>query len=193
MKAYLWFWGAFLLFFALPFPASSMSARRGRCNWPTAAHPGWPCCCSRCRWPCGWPAARLPALPAAWPAACLHRVRSILADGEARDALIEQAEQTGVHVRGFAQWKLQLGFQNLSGTPTTNRCWWWTASRTCSVRCRPAYRGTPEPDAGRVPQTWCWRVPSLNWMSPASGVVCRRSDRHRGGGQCLCGRLSAAE
>ncbi|MFX5622937.1 hypothetical protein ABTE00_22540, partial [Acinetobacter baumannii] len=30
---------------------------------------------------------------------------------------IEHAEQTGVQVRGFAQWKLQLSFKNLSGTP----------------------------------------------------------------------------
>lgn len=44
-------------------------------------------------------------------------MQSILADGEPRSALIEQAEQTGVQVRGFAQWKLQLSFKNLSGTP----------------------------------------------------------------------------
>jgi len=118
MKAYLWFWGAFLLFFALPFPCILYFGT----SWPVAlADRSAP-----------WLSLLLLVLSlAAWlsllfaflhflllgPPRALHRVRSILADGELRDALIEHAEQTGVHVRGFAQWKLQLSFQNLSGTP----------------------------------------------------------------------------
>ncbi|MEG0184981.1 MAG: hypothetical protein RR704_16210, partial [Stenotrophomonas sp.] len=53
------------------------------------------------------------------PPRALQRVRSILADGQPRSARIEQAEQTGVQVRGFTQWRLQLAFDNLSGTPIT--------------------------------------------------------------------------
>lgn len=118
MKAYLWFWGAFLLFFALPFPCILYFGT----SWPVAlADRSAP-----------WLALLLLALSlSAWlalllaflhflllgPPRALHRVRSILADGEPRDALIEHAEQTGVQVRGFAQWKLQLSFKNLSGTP----------------------------------------------------------------------------
>lgn len=118
MKAYLWFWGAFLLFFALPFPCILYFGT----SWPVPlADRSAP-----------WLALLLLALSLAlWlalllaflhylllgPPRALHRVRTILADGEPRDALIEQAEQTGVHVRGFAQWRLKLGFQNLSGTP----------------------------------------------------------------------------
>ncbi|MFV7453708.1 hypothetical protein ACNPMX_02750 [Stenotrophomonas maltophilia] len=118
MKAYLWFWGAFLLFFALPFPCILYFGT----SWPVPlADRSAP-----------WLALLLLALSlAAWlallfaflhflllgPPRALHRVRSILADGEPRDALIEHAEQTGVQVRGFAQWKLQLSFKNLSGTP----------------------------------------------------------------------------
>lgn len=118
MKAHLWFWGAFLLFFALPFPCILYFGT----SWPVQlADRSAP-----------WLALLLLALSLVlWlalllaflhylllgPPRALHRVRSILADGEPRDALIEQAEQTGVHVRGFAQWKLQLSFQNLSGTP----------------------------------------------------------------------------
>lgn len=122
MKAYLWFWGAFLLFFALPFPCILYFGT----SWPVQlADRSVP-----------WLALLLLALSLAlWlalllaflhylllgPPRALYRVRSILADGEPRDALIEQAEQTGVHVRGFAQWTLQLGFQNLSGTPISEQ------------------------------------------------------------------------
>ncbi|PSM14477.1 hypothetical protein [Stenotrophomonas maltophilia] len=122
MKAYLWFWGAFLLFFALPFPCILYFGT----SWPVAlADRSAP-----------WLSLLLLVLSlAAWlsllfaflhflllgPPRALHRVRSILADGEPRDALIEHAEQTGVHVRGFAQWKLQLSFQNLSGTPISEQ------------------------------------------------------------------------
>ncbi|WP_099588805.1 hypothetical protein [Stenotrophomonas maltophilia] len=118
MKAYLWFWGAFLLFFALPFPCILYLGT----SWPVAlADRSTP-----------WLALLLLALSLAlWltllfaflhylllgPPRALHRVQSILADGESRSALIEQAEQTGVQVRGFAQWKLQVSFKNLSGTP----------------------------------------------------------------------------
>jgi len=118
MKAYLWFWGAFLLFFALPFPCILYFGT----SWPVQlADRSAP-----------WLALLLLAVSLAlWlalllaflhylllgPPRALHRVRSILADGEPRDAMIEQAEQTAVQVRGFAQWTLQLGFQNLSGTP----------------------------------------------------------------------------
>lgn len=118
MKAHLWFWGAFLLFFALPFPCILYLGSA----WPLAlADRSTP-----------WLALLLLALSLAmWlvllfaflhylllgPLRALHRVRSILVDGEPRSALIEQAEQTGVHMRGFAQWKLQLAFRNLSGTP----------------------------------------------------------------------------
>ncbi|KPG86930.1 hypothetical protein AN993_06030 [Stenotrophomonas maltophilia] len=118
MKAYLWFWGAFLLFFALPFPCILYFGT----SWPVALVDR----------SAPWPALLLLALSLAlWltllfaflhymllgPPRALHRVQSILADGEPRSALIEQAEQTGVQVRGFAQWKLQLSFKNLSGTP----------------------------------------------------------------------------
>lgn len=118
MKAYLWFWGAFLLFFALPFPCILYFGT----SWPVALVDR----------SAPWPALFLLALSMAlWltllfaflhylllgPLRALHRVQSILADGEPRSALIEQAEQTGVQVRGFAQWKLQLSFKNLSGTP----------------------------------------------------------------------------
>nr|WP_049482712.1 hypothetical protein [Stenotrophomonas geniculata] len=118
MKAYLWFWGAFLLFFALPFPCILYFGT----SWPVALVDR----------SAPWPALLLLALSMAlWltllfaflhylllgPPRALHRVQSILADGEPRSALIEQAEQTGVQVRGFAQWKLQLSFKNLSGTP----------------------------------------------------------------------------
>ncbi|EOW2137420.1 hypothetical protein N5C16_14290 [Stenotrophomonas sp. GD03908] len=118
MKAYLWFWGAFLLFFALPFPCILYFGT----SWPVALVDR----------SAPWLALLLLALSLnAWlalllaflhtlllgPPRALHRVHSILADGEPRDALIEHAEQTGVQVRGFAQWKLQLSFQNLSGTP----------------------------------------------------------------------------
>ncbi|WP_286071264.1 hypothetical protein [Stenotrophomonas sp. 57] len=122
MKAYLWFWGAFLLFFALPFPCILYFGT----SWPVAlADRSMP-----------WLSLLLLVLSlAAWlsllfaflhflllgPPRALHRVRSILADGEPRDALIEHAEQTGVHVRGFAQWKLQLSFRNLSGTPISEQ------------------------------------------------------------------------
>lgn len=118
MKAHLWFWGAFLLFFALPFPCILYLGTA----WPLAlADRSTP-----------WLALLLLALSLAmWlvllfaflhylllgPLRALHRVRSILVDGEPRSALIEQAGQTGVHMRGFAQWKLQLAFRNLSGTP----------------------------------------------------------------------------
>ena len=94
MKAYLWFWGAFLLFFALPFPCILYFGT----SWPVAlADRSAP-----------WLALLLLALSlAAWlallfaflhflllgPPRALHRVRSILADGEPRDALIEHAEQ----------------------------------------------------------------------------------------------------
>lgn len=122
MKAYLWFWGAFLLFFALPFPCILYFGT----SWPVAlADRSAP-----------WLAVLLLALSLAlWlvlllaflhylllgPPRALHRVRSILANGEPRTTLIKQAEQTGVHVRGFAQWKLQLAFQNLSGTPISEQ------------------------------------------------------------------------
>lgn len=118
MKAYLWFWGAFLLFFALPFPCILYFGT----SWPVQlADRSAP-----------WLALLLLALSLIlWlalllaflhylllgPVRALHRVRSILTEGEPRNALITQAEQTGVHVRGFAQWKLQLSFRNLSGTP----------------------------------------------------------------------------
>ncbi len=118
MKAYLWFWGAFLLFFALPFPCILYLGT----SWPVALVDR----------SAPWQALLLLALSLAlWltllfaflhylllgPPRALHRVQSILVDGEPRSAMIEQAEQTGVQVRGFAQWKLQLSFKNLSGTP----------------------------------------------------------------------------
>ncbi|RRU74421.1 hypothetical protein [Stenotrophomonas maltophilia] len=118
MKAYLWFWGAFLLFFALPFPCILYLGT----SWPVALVDR----------SAPWQALLLLALSLAlWltllfaflhylllgPPRALHQVQSILVDGEPRSALIEQAEQTGVQVRGFAQWKLQLSFKNLSGTP----------------------------------------------------------------------------
>jgi hypothetical protein len=120
MKAYLWFWGAFLLFFALPFPASSISARRGRC----AGRPqrAWLALLLLALSLILWLALLLAFLHylLLGPPRALHRVRSILPTVK-RDALIEQAEQTGVQVRGFAQWKLQLAFKNLSGTPISEQ------------------------------------------------------------------------
>lgn len=127
------------------------------------------------------------------PPRALHRVRTILAGGEPRDALIEQAEQTGVHVRGFAQWKLQLGFQNLSGTPINEQMLVvdskpqlqrFVAGQRIEVRLSRMPGAFPNVVLEGAARTGC-RQPLASW--------CRRSDRHRGGGQCLCGRLSAAE
>ncbi len=89
---------------------------RGRWRWLIAVHRGWHCCWHR-RSLHGSLCCSRSCIPLLGPPRALHRVRSILADGEPRDALIEHAEQTGVQVRGFAQWKLQLSFKNLSGTP----------------------------------------------------------------------------
>ena len=66
MKAYLWFWGAFLLFFALPFPCILYFGT----SWPVAlADRSAP-----------WLSLLLHFLLLGPPRA-LHRVRSILADG----------------------------------------------------------------------------------------------------------------
>ncbi len=120
MKAYLWFLGALMLFFALPFPCLLYFGT----SWPLEAGDR----------SAPWLALALLATSLTlWlvllyaflhylllaPPRALQRVRGILADGTPRSARIEQAEQTGVQVRGFAQWRLQLAFDNLSGTPIT--------------------------------------------------------------------------
>ncbi|MDV3513380.1 MULTISPECIES: hypothetical protein [unclassified Stenotrophomonas] len=120
MKAYLWFLGALMLFFALPFPCLLYFGT----SWPLEAGDR----------SAPWLALGLLATSLTlWlvllyaflhylllaPPRALQRVRGILADGTPRSARIEQAEQTGVQVRGFAQWRLQLAFDNLSGTPIT--------------------------------------------------------------------------
>ncbi|MEG0192773.1 MAG: hypothetical protein RR831_11020 [Stenotrophomonas sp.] len=120
MKAYLWFLGALMLFFALPFPCLIYFGT----SWPLDVGDR----------SAPWLALGLLATSLTlWlvllyaflhylllaPPRALQRVRSILADGEPRSARIEQAEQTGVQVRGFAQWRLLLAFDNLSGTPIT--------------------------------------------------------------------------
>ncbi|WP_294987490.1 hypothetical protein [uncultured Stenotrophomonas sp.] len=122
MKAYLWFWGAFLLFFALPFPCILYLGT----SWPVALadrSPPWLALLLLALSLVLWLALLLAFLHylLLGPPRALHRTRSILAAGEPRTALIEQAEQTGVQVRGFAQWTLQLSFQNLSRTPISER------------------------------------------------------------------------
>nr|WP_220466569.1 hypothetical protein [Stenotrophomonas tumulicola] len=54
------------------------------------------------------------------PVRALQRVRGILVGGVTRSARVEHAGQTGAQVRGFAQWKLRLVFDNLSGSPITD-------------------------------------------------------------------------
>ncbi len=123
MKAHLWFWGAFLLFFACV-PSRIYFGT----SWPVAlADRSAP-----------WLALLLLALSlAAWLARCsrslhflllgppraLHRVRSILADGEPRDALIEHAEQTGVQVRGFRNGNCSRPSRTCPARRSANRCW----------------------------------------------------------------------
>lgn len=118
MKAYLWLLAVLMLFFALPFPCLLYFGT----SWPLPlAERSTP-----------WLALGLLATSLTlWlvllyaflhylllaPSRALQRVRDILATGERRSARIEQAERTGVQVRGFAQWRLQLAFDNLSGTP----------------------------------------------------------------------------
>lgn len=120
MKAYLWFLGGLMLFFALPFPCIIYYGTHGPLQLADRSEP--------------WLALSLLAISLAlWlvllqaflhylllaPPRALRRVRNILANGEPRSARIEQAEQTGVFVRGLAQWRLTLAFDNLSGTAIT--------------------------------------------------------------------------
>lgn len=122
MKFQLWFWGAFLLFFALPFPCIlyfntdyPVAFSNRSAPWLALLLLG----ASVSLW-LGVLYAYLHYLLLAPPRA-LFRVRSILTDGEPREVRIEEAEQTGVHVRGFAQWKLKVALQNLSGTAITEQ------------------------------------------------------------------------
>lgn len=118
MKAFFWFMGALMLFFALPFPCLLYFGTSWPLDMGDRSAP--------------WLALLILATSVLlWlvllhafvhylllaPPRALHRVRSILADGEPRVATIEQAEQIGMPVRGLLQWQLQLAFDNLSGTP----------------------------------------------------------------------------
>lgn len=121
MKGQLWFWGAFLLFFALPFPCILYFGADGSIPHAVRSAP-WLALALLATSLTPWLTllyAFLHYLMLA-PLRAIHRVRDILAHGEPRNARVEHAEQTGVHVRGFAQWKLQLSFDNLSGTPITD-------------------------------------------------------------------------
>lgn len=120
MKPMLWFWGAFLLFFALPFPCIIYFGEQSGSPAPAST---------------AWALTLLGASLALWlgliyqwldklllgPPRALLRVKDISTGGLPRRARIERALQTGTHVRGFAQWQLQLAFDNLSDTPITEQ------------------------------------------------------------------------
>lgn len=121
MNKFLWFWGAFLLFFAVPFPCMLYFSTSFPVPLADRATPWWALgllAISVGLW-LTLLYAYLDKLLLAPPRA-LERVRDILASGTPRNARIEHAQQTGVQVRGFAQWKLRLAFDNLSGTPITD-------------------------------------------------------------------------
>lgn len=117
MKSFAWFWLAFLLFFALPFPCILYVGS----TWPLPLAQ---------RNPPGWALTLLALSLGLWlhllyayldslllmPGRALRRVRHILAHGVRREALIERAAPTGVEVQGWPQWSLTLAFDNLSGT-----------------------------------------------------------------------------
>jgi hypothetical protein len=117
MNKLLWFWGALLLFFAVPFPCLLYFATA----WPVG--PG-------ARVAPWWALTLLATSLALWlwllyayldklllgPLRALQHVQRVLRHGASRNAEVEQAERTGVQVRGLAQWRVVLGFDNLSGT-----------------------------------------------------------------------------
>ncbi len=118
VKLFAWFWLAFLLFFAIPFPCILYFAS----DWPRVlAQPSTP----------AWALTLLALSLGLWlhllyayldtlllmPGRALHRVRHLLAHGVRREALIERAAPTGVEVKGWPQLSLTLAFDNLSGTP----------------------------------------------------------------------------
>ncbi|MCF7752228.1 hypothetical protein KQ945_15815 [Bacillus subtilis subsp. subtilis] len=118
MKKMLYFWVAYLLFFAIPFPCILYYTL----GYPVAdaarAAPPWPgalLAVSLLLW-------GLLAAAYAWtlllsPFRARRRTRAIQRAAIRRRAHVLQAQDTGRRMRGWPVWSLTLAFDNLSGTP----------------------------------------------------------------------------
>ena len=125
VKNPLWFWGAFLLFFALMFAIGLPVMMYEQASYPVPLES---------RSPPGWAMTLLVASLSLWlvllyvyvdtlvlaGVRSVRRMRDILAYGEPRNARIEQVVSLPGTVDGFPQLRLRLAFENLSGTPITD-------------------------------------------------------------------------
>ena len=125
VKNPLWFWGAFLLFFALMFAIGLPVMMYEQASYPVPPES---------RSPPGWAMTLLVASLGLWlvllyvyvdtlvlaGVRSVRRMRDILTHGEPRNARIEQVVSLPGTVDGFPQLRLRLAFENLSGTPITD-------------------------------------------------------------------------
>lgn len=125
VKNPLWFWGAFLLFFALMFAIGLPVMMYAQASYPVPPES---------RSPPGWAMTLLVASLGLWlvllyvyvdtlvlaGVRSVRRMRDILTCGEPRNARIEQVVSLPGTVDGFPQLRLRLAFENLSGTPITD-------------------------------------------------------------------------
>lgn len=125
VKNPLWFWGAFLLFFALMFAVGLPVMMYGQASYPVPLDarvaPAWALtmlAVSLCLW-LGLLYVYVDTLVLAGVRS-VRRMHDILTRGEPRNALIEQVVSLPGGVDGFPQLRLRLAFDNLSGTPISD-------------------------------------------------------------------------
>lgn len=125
VKNPLWFWGAFLLFFALMFAVGVPVMMYAQASYPVPLDG---------RTPPGWAHTLLAVSVGLWLGLLyayvdtlvlaglrsVRRMHDILTRGEPRSALIEEVVSLPGSVDGFPQLRLRLAFDNLSGTPITD-------------------------------------------------------------------------
>lgn len=125
VKNPLWFWGAFLLFFALIFAVGVPVMMYGQASYPVPLE---------ARIAPAWALTMLAVSVGLWlgllyvymdtlvlaGVRSVRRMHDILTRGEPRNALIEQVVCLPGGVDGFPQLRLRLAFDNLSGTPITD-------------------------------------------------------------------------